>query len=282
MKIGIYANLTRDKDGKIAYAIYELLKNKGVDVYLSDELRAYVSDGVFLSRNELAKNADIVVVLGGDGTILRIAKECAKNNALIFAINLGNKGFLTATENVELNAKFDDILNGNYAVDARAFLAVSCKGKSFCALNEVVLARGTRTKVMKAQVKVNGSLVDKYTADGVIIATPTGSTAYSLSAGGPIIVPGVEAFVITPISAHSLHSRPIVVSNSVTITGEVLHAEPNAHLNIDGEDVLNLQENDVITVKKSDLCLKFIRLAGYDYYEIQLEKMRYWSSFDKE
>lgn len=282
MKIGIYANLTRDVGGKISHTIYTLLKKRGVDVYLSDELSAYISDGEFLSREELAKNVDIVVVLGGDGTILRIAKECATYGARIFAINLGNKGFLTATENVELNAKFDDILAGNYAIDERAFLDVSCKETRFCALNEVVLARGTRTKVMKAQVKVNGSLVDKYTADGVIIATPTGSTAYSLSAGGPIIAPDVEAFVITPISAHSLHSRPIVVSNAVSITCEVLHAEPNAHLNIDGEDVLNLFDNDVVMVKKSDLSLKFIRLAGYDYYEIQLEKMRYWSSFDKE
>ena len=282
MKIGIYANLTRDVGGKISHTIYALLKNKGVEVYLSDELSAYISDGKFLPREELAKNVDIVVALGGDGTILRIAKECAIYGARIFAINLGNKGFLTATENVELNAKFDDILEGNYSIDERAFLDVSCKDARFCALNEVVLARGTRTKVMKTQVKVNGSLVDKYTADGVIIATPTGSTAYSLSAGGPIIAPDVEAFVITPISAHSLHSRPIVVSNAVSITCEVLHAEPNAHLNIDGEDVLNLFDNDVVTVQKSDLSLKFIRLAGYDYYKIQLEKMRYWSSFDKE
>ncbi len=282
MKIGIYANLFRDLNGNATKALFSVLGKKGVEVLLSDELRCLGLDARYYSRIALARESDVVVVFGGDGTILRIARECARYDAMIFAVNLGHRGFLAESDAANMAVNIEELLHGNYVADTRTFLEVRAKCSKFYALNEVVLARGTRTKVMKSEVRLNGALVDRYTSDGIIISTPTGSTAYNLSAGGPIIAPDVDALVITPISAHSLHSRPIVVNNKNEIWVEVQHAEPHAHLNIDGEDVLNLADGDTITVTKSDLSVRFMRLTTFNYYEKLLEKMRYWSSFDNE
>lgn len=284
MKIGIYANLFRDIGGKITRGLYEeLKKEEGIDILLSDELRSLELPGKYLSRMALAGEADIVVVLGGDGTILRIAKECARQDAKLFSVNLGHRGFLAETEKPGfVRGMIKEVLRGEYIVDSRSFLEARAKGNKFYALNEVVVARGSRTRVVKCEVHVDGGLMDKYISDGVIVATPTGSTAYNLSAGGPIVSPDVEALVVTPISAHSMHSRPIVVNNKSQIWLEVQHAEPHAHLNIDGEDVLNLADGDSVTVTHSDLKIGFVRLKGYNYYERLLDKMRYWSAFDND
>ena len=247
MIIGIYTNLSKDIGGKVTTSIFNLLsQNSSVTINLSDELRVLNLKGEYFSRNSLAQNSDLVIVLGGDGTILRIAKECALYNTMIYAINLGNRGFLTEEENFDINSQITFLLKNEYAHDRRKLIKIKTKDNNFFALNEVVLARGSRTKTMKCEVLVNGTLFDYYTSDGIIVSSPTGSTAYNISAGGPIIAPDVEAFVITPICAHSLHSRPIVVNNLCSIWISLLHAEPYAHLNIDGEDILNLADGDSI------------------------------------
>ena len=224
-----------------------------------------------------------MVVLGGDGTVLRIAKECARQDAKLFSVNLGHRGFLSEAGKKDFfTESLKKILAGEYIIDTRTFLEARAKGNKFYALNEVVVARGTRTRVVKSEIRVDGALLDRYISDGIIVGTPTGSTAYNLSAGGPIIAPDVEALVITPISAHSLHSRPIVVNDKSEVWLEILNAEPHAHLNIDGEDVLNLADGDSVSVTRSDLKIGFIRLKGYNYYERLLEKMRYWSAIENE
>ena len=283
MKIGIYANLFKDAGGAFTLRLYDEFKKTGVEVLLSDELRSLNLEGEYLSRMSLASEADVVVVLGGDGTVLRIAKECARQDAKLFSVNLGHRGFLSETgRNDYFSDSINSILAGEYIIDTRTFLEAKAKGNKFYALNEVVVARGTRTRVVKSEIRVDGALLDTYLSDGIIIGTPTGSTAYNLSAGGPIIAPDVEALVITPICAHSLRSRPVVVNNKSEIWMEILNAEPHAHLNIDGEDILNLADGDSVTVTRSDLKIGFIRLKGYNYYERLLEKMKYWSAIENE
>ncbi|NLT18269.1 MAG: NAD(+)/NADH kinase [Clostridiales bacterium] len=281
MIIGIYTNLSKDIGGKVTTSIFNLLsQNSSVTINLSDELRVLNLKGEYFSRNSLAQNSDLVIVLGGDGTILRIAKECALYNTMIYAINLGNRGFLTEEENFDINSQITFLLKNEYAHDRRKLIKIKTKDNNFFALNEVVLARGSRTKTMKCEVLVNGTLFDYYTSDGIIVSSPTGSTAYNISAGGPIIAPDVEAFVITPICAHSLHSRPIVVNNLCSIWISLLHAEPYAHLNIDGEDILNLADGDSIEVSTSDLVATFIRKPDYNYFSRLSNKMRKWSDID--
>lgn len=280
MKIGIFANLDKDLEGRATTALVEFLLPRNFEVYVSEQLECLQLPVRYCDNATLAA-CDIVVVFGGDGTILRIAKECARTNAKIFAVNLGHRGFLAAVEYVELSNIFNDIASGNYVLDTRNLINVTAGENIYLALNEAVIARGAQTKMLKTEVRVNGALADKYASDGVIVSTPTGSTAYSLSAGGPIIAPDVNAVLITPICAHSLHSRPMVINSDNTIWIKLLRAETYAYLNIDGDDVQKLQSGDIFLVTKSEYSVSFIRLKKYNYYEKLLQKMRYWSSFDK-
>lgn len=284
MNIGIYANLSKDIGGRITSAILSILKPiKDLKINLSEELRVLSLDcDDYFSRNALAQNSEIIIVLGGDGTILRIAKECALYGTKIYAINLGNKGFLAEEDNYNLEAQIKSLFENNLIIDNRQLLEIVSKENKFYALNEVVLARGSRTKTMKCEVRVDGALVDRYTSDGVIISTPTGSTAYNISAGGPIVSPDVQALIITPICAHSLHSRPLVVKSNAKIWVSLIHAEPYAHLNIDGEDVINLADGDSIEVTKSEMYTSFIRKKDYNYFERLSLKMRKWSDLEIE
>lgn len=282
MKVGIYTNLTRDIEGRATKALVRLLKENGFSVYVSDELTELDLDVVYLDKTSLAETADLMVVFGGDGTILRIAKECAENALNIFAVNLGHMGFLAEVENVELKNIFDDIINGRYFIDERSMLEINVGDKYFTALNELVLERGTRTKIVKCEVSVNDSIIDRYTSDGIIVSSPTGSTAYSLSAGGPIVAPDVRAMIITPICAHSLNSRPVVISDKKTVKLKLIRTDSTAHISVDGEDVMNITPDQTITIRKSTLKVRFLRLKKYNYYEKLLGKMSYWSSFNKE
>lgn len=284
MRIGIYTNLTRDIGGKVTLAVYKQLKGHGFEVYVSDELKSIglPDDCNYINNAELATVSEILLVFGGDGTILRIAKECAVAKTPVFAVNIGNKGFLTELDRDEVDQIITEILNGQYKLDNRQLLQVSVEGKEevYYALNEVVIARESCTKVVRTEISVNNARVDNYTSDGVIVCTPTGSTAYSLSAGGPIVSPDVEALVITPICAHSLHSRPLVVNNHNIVTIKINHAEPNAYLNVDGTLLTSLKNNEVVKVTKSDVYLTFIRRNYYNFHKKLLSKMRYWSSFE--
>lgn len=284
MKIGIYTNLSKDIGGRITSTILDILKTRdGLSINLSEELRVLDIDYTdYFSRNALAQSSDIIIVLGGDGTILRIAKECALYGTKIYAINLGTKGFLAEEDNFDLEKQINSLFENNLTIDKRQLLEINSKDNKFFALNEVVLARGSRTKTMKCEVRVDGALVDRYTSDGVIISTPTGSTAYNISAGGPIVSPDVKALIITPICAHSLHSRPLVVNSNAKIWVSLIHAEPYAHLNIDGEDVINLADGDSIEVTKSEMYANFIRKNNYNYFERLSLKMRKWSDIEIE
>jgi NAD+ kinase len=280
MKIGIYTNLNRDPDGASTKNLFTLLQKRvDCEVFLSEELMQLNLNATYLSRESLAKLSDIVVVMGGDGTILRIARECALHNALIYAINLGSKGFLSESENNGLQSQVDFLLSKKYAIDERRLLEVKSRKETFFALNEVVLARGEKVKAIKCEIRQNDELMDRYVADGVIISTPTGTTAYNLSAGGPIVAPDVRALIVTPISAHSLHSKPVVVSDKNIINISLLTVDTCAHLSIDGEDVMHLVEGDSFCVKTSNLVARFIRQSNYSFFERLLYKFRKWSEF---
>ncbi len=284
MKIGLYSNLTRDNNAVITRSVHKLLKDNDFEVYLSSELSTVdlLQDAIFYENDKLAKFSDFVVVLGGDGTILRIAKECARFNTPIYAVNIGHKGFLSEINKNELDKIVNDVQAGNYVLDKRKFLKVqiSTEDKIYYALNEVVVAQALASRIMKSEISISGTMVDRYSSDGIIVATPTGSTAYSLSAGGPIVAPDVNCFIISPICAHSLHSRPMIVANSNTVEVKIIEALPAANVNIDGENISKLSKGTYIQVTDSDLCVSFVRRKSYNFYEKLLAKMRYWSSIE--
>ena len=285
MKIGLYSNLTRDPGAQYTKTVYNILQERNVAIKISDGLNGIdfgVPNNTYYDNNELARESDVVIVLGGDGTILGIAKECATYRKPIFAVNMGHKGFLSEVNKEDLEQDFNDLFNGNFILDKRKFLKVKIDGtdKEYYALNEIVVAQSLCSRIMKAEITVNGTLVDKYSSDGIIVSTPTGSTAYSLSAGGPIVAPDVSCFIISPICAHSLHSRPLIVSNSSTINVKILSADPGANVNVDGQNILTIKNGMSVNISDSDLSVDFIRRPSFNFYEKLLEKMRYWSSIE--
>lgn len=285
MKIGLYSNLTRDLNAVYTKAVYNILKERNVIINISNDLKDVdfgVSHAVSYANYDLARLSDVVIVLGGDGTILGIAKECATFNTPIFAVNMGHKGFLSEVNKEDLEQDFNDLFDGNYMLDNRKFLKVNVVGenKEYFALNEVVVAQSLCSRIMKAEITINGTMVDKYTSDGIIVSTPTGSTAYSLSAGGPIVAPDVSCFIISPICAHSLHSRPLIVSNNSSVKITLLDATPSANVNIDGQQIRTILNDDMVEISDSNLFVSFIRRKNFNFYEKLLEKMRYWSSIE--
>lgn len=279
MFIGIFSNLTRDKNGEIAKKAAAFLREKGVDFAFCDDMKNIGCDSaIYLPKDELAKKADIMLVLGGDGTILGIVHECAKHDCKILALNLGYVGFLTELKESNLLEGLESVIKGKYNIEKRALLHVKYNEKSYLALNEAVIARSSRTKMVKIVLSVNGIELDTIHSDGLIISTPTGSTAYSLSAGGPIMAPDVDAFCVTPISPHSLRSRPLVINRNSVITALVTKADPYAYLNVDGEDVALMNIGDSVEVQKARLKAEFIRLNDFSFYENMVKKLNVWKS----
>jgi NAD+ kinase len=243
---------------------------------MSEELSGIKYDCEYLPNDELAKASDVIVVFGGDGTVLRIAKDCARHDCGIFAVNLGNIGFLTEIESARLEKAIISICKNQIKNEYRSLLEIYFKGKSYTALNEVVISRGSRTKMVYLDLMVNDLLVNRVRADGLIVSSPTGSTAYSLSAGGPIVAPDVDAFIITPVCPHSFYSRPFVINNKSTVKIYLLRADPCAYLNVDGEEEEIMGIGDMVEIKKSALDAKFIRLKSYNFYSNIIQKMDTW------
>jgi NAD+ kinase len=274
MKIGIYSNLERDIGGAAAKTFADALKKRGHQVLISKKMQACGIDAPLCTKEEMASKAEIIAVFGGDGTVLHIAETCARKGARILAVNLGNLGFLSEFDNIqELLSAIGQLEKGEYKTEPRALLEICYRGDTYHALNEAVLARGPHTKLLKFRVSVNGSILNHYKADGLIVSTPTGSTAYSLSAGGPVVAPEVKAMVISPICAHGLNNRSYIVSDESEVSLELIGTEDYANLNIDGEDVCPVPEGGVIRVRRSDLTAEFIRFKRYDYYTKLLAKM---------
>lgn len=274
MVIGIYANLARDIDGNNAQAIANAFLREGISICLDKSLDFLQIDAPLYTIDKLVKECDIIVTLGGDGTILGIAEQCALNNCKIYALNLGNLGFYTEPFDKECNKIINSIKSGKPLLyDKRSLLSINFCGQTYYALNEVVVARGARTKLVKLEVSINGNKLGRYMADGIILSTSSGSTAYSLSAGGPIVIPDVPAFVVTPLAPHSLQARPYIISSDSTIKIELFSNEQPAHIHVDGKEIGLMSPNDNITIEKSSKYIEFIRFEDYDYYSRLVEKI---------
>lgn len=269
MRVGIYLNI------KYKYEQDRYL-NKIFSALNSSDIECVAVNDVALIRT-----LDVLLVLGGDGTILAVASECARYNVKILGINFGHMGFLTDFEANQLEQALALIISGNFKTVKRSMLSVNYKGKDYLALNEVVIQRCTTgnafSNTINLHAEIDGSTVDNFSSDGLIISTPTGSTAYSLSAGGSILTPNLAAFIMTPVCPHSLHSRPIVFSDRSTV--KVNQTEKNCTLNliIDGRVVETLKGFDVITVKKADCYTEFISVDDNNFYDKLLIKLNIWS-----
>lgn len=268
--IGILINKTKDKTGEIEKLVIEKT-NK----YLKPD-KIFVMDHLDLNNNRSFKNLDIIMVLGGDGTLLGTARNYAhKIECPILGINIGNLGFISSIELSELDLALESISNGKYDIEERIMIKSLINGQEFDgnrALNDIVIARGTLSRMTKYDVYVNNEKYTSFNGDGIIVSTPVGSTAYSLSAGGPLISPDLNLISIVPICSHNLNSKPLIVNENSEIT--IIPAiEEKIYLTIDGQKSLKLKNDDEIKIKKSEVIFKVISFKEKKYFEILRKKI---------
>ena len=277
-------NPYRDKNFQTVRSALQILKNAGAQTRLClpfevDRGYELPKDLRFLRLERELPNAELVICFGGDGTILHMAKSAAKRGVPVLGVNIGTMGFIAELESSELD-KLANLVRGEYTLESRMMLDVTVQREQdilfhdIC-LNDVVVTKGTVARIVHLAVKCDGTTAMEMGGDGVILATPTGSTAYSLSAGGPIVEPEAQNIVITPICPHDMGSRCIMASDKRTITVEMArNARRNAYLSVDGGKAIRLNMGDVVTVKKSQIVTKLVRLNQRSFYDVVNVKFR--------
>lgn len=277
-RIILTPNPYRDKGFQTVRAAMQILQNAGVDVRLClpfevDRTYELPRDLRFSRLEREMSNADLVICFGGDGTILHMAKAATRHNMPILGVNIGTMGFMAELESSELS-ELTRLATDDYTLDSRMMLDVTVQRDKdivfhdIC-LNDVVLTKGAVARIVHLSVQCDGVQAMDCSGDGLIIATPTGSTAYNLSAGGPIVEPEAHNILITPICAHDMGSRCIVASPKRVVTAELTrNSRRNAFLSVDGGKAIRLNLGDITTVKKSNLETKLIRLKDRSFYDV--------------
>jgi len=280
MKYGIIDNLKNDYNNKDNLKNFFLeLKATGLQFTINKN-SDYTIESSFAVKEKslLIQDSDIIIVLGGDGSMLETARSSACLSKPVLGVNYGKLGFLADVKENEIVDRIKMIESGEYYIEERMMLNAFYEDKKLCALNDIVLDRGYSQRVLKASVDINGKFFTTYLSDGVIISTPTGSTAYNMSAHGPILQPDVPAIVITAMSPHALAMRPIVIPDDSVIT---ISAESNYNemiLSSDGQESITIPSFGKITVKKAEYKAKFIKFHDSDYYNLLREKLG-WGGF---
>ncbi len=286
MIIGIIAKNNIEEPFEITKKLSNWLKERGVEVYVEKELGKKIRHPNSIDRTDIPKVVDVILVFGGDGTFLGVAREACKYGTPILGINLGGLGFLTEVTVEELYPMMERIIDGDYEVEDRQMLITSIRrGKknigTYEVLNDVVINKGALARIIDLAIYIEDSHVTTYKADGIILATPTGSTAYSLSAGGPIVHPGIPVTIITPICPHTLTNRPLVVSSKMKVEIKVTTQEPDTYLTLDGQIGLRLKTGDLIEVKRTDTSVKLIKSPFRDFFSILKTKLMWGERYGK-
>lgn len=276
MKIGVLPNLDKRGAPEVVEQLGVLLKKEGVTAYLPDTICS--SNYHAVPENEIYSLADVIITVGGDGTIMRYAKRAALDNKPVLSINAGRMGYLADIEQNELSL-ISKLIKGDYTIENRMMLDVSIVengnviGK-YSALNDAVITSGFISRIIDISVSVKKDAIN-YRADGLIVSTPTGSTAYSMSAGGPIIDPSTENICITPICSHSLSAKPILMSANTTLMLKSFSKKrTEIYLTIDGRKVANVKPYSEIYITKSSDSVKLIRLSDRSFYKTMSIKFR--------
>ena len=241
-----------------------------LELFFEQDLLPDPSDAVL--QPSVVPDLDLLLTLGGDGTLLRGARLVAPHGVPVLGVNLGHLGFLTSVGPAELEQGLEAAVTGQVVLDERMVLEARAEGEngrdhgSYLALNDAVLHRGGVARMIRMAIHAHGEEVGTYSADGVILATPTGSTAYSLSAGGPIVSPAVDCIVATPISPHTLAIRPLILSAAETVTVEVLSPTEELILTIDGQEGARLMPGDRLVVSRAPVPLRLVRMPGQTFF----------------
>jgi len=278
--VGLISKPGSQTGAQLVSRVVEWLRDRGLDVRCDGETAAYTQAEHGIPRDDVPEGCDLVIVLGGDGTLLSAARAIGHREIPLFAVNLGGLGFLTAITKDELFPELERALEGGHRVAKRKFLNTELlRGgrvvAAYDALNDAVLAKSEIARMIDLEVYVDEQFVANYKADGLIVCTPTGSTAYSLAAGGPIIFPSVPAICMTPICPHMLTNRPVLVPET-SVVRVVSHApNDNVFLSIDGQVGNPVEEGDMILCRSSRFALQLVRPPRAMFFDVLRQKLKW-------
>jgi len=280
-KIGLIAHTGKPGVAELTRTLSRELEQAGLSVLVETDTAALAGMNASCSIPELARKADLLVVLGGDGTILHLVGQLGDNIKPVFGINMGALGFLTCSNSSAYAEAVECIAAGKMVFSQRTLLEVAVKipggeGHKVTGLNDVVLSRGEVSRLVRLKASVNGEALTEFNADGLIVATPTGSTAYSLSAGGPILAPESGAFVITPICPHVLTNRSIIVGEDAVIAIEVTERDYPVFLTVDGREPVRMETGTIVEIRKSARVLPLAAMPGVSFFGVVRQKLK-WS-----
>ena len=271
-KIAISINPTKDKDNKIL----NMVKQKFSKKFLVDDTNVFSSFDA--DKTIIDKDVELIIVLGGDGTLLNVAREMTKKYSIpILGINIGSLGFLSSTELTSIDEAIEKLSNDEYSVDNRMMLSSNISDTEKInidnAFNDVVIARGTLSRMVKFTIYIDKKLYTTFRGDGLIIATPTGSTAYSFSAGGPFIYPNLDLIMLTPICPHTKSMQTMVVSGECIIEVIPENGEEEIYLTVDGQKAIKLAQKDKIIIKRAKKHAGIILFNDHDYFNVLRSKI---------
>ncbi|GIW40375.1 MAG: NAD kinase [Candidatus Binatia bacterium] len=278
-RVGIVVKRGQPRAAELGRGLARWLAERGRQVLVESELGADTNARVAGSRAELARLSDLIVVLGGDGTLLGVARHLRERETPILGVNLGGLGFLTAVTVEELYPTLERALSGECRYDRRMRLAVRLDSQadgSWHVLNEVVLAKAALARMIDLETAVDGEEVCVYKADGLILATPTGSTAYSLSAGGPIVHPGVDVILVSPICPHTLSNRPMVLPDSSVVRVRVRSSDrDDVVVAFDGQESVPLPDGATVEVRRAEVGVVLLQPPDRSYFSVLRSKLRW-------
>lgn len=276
MKLAILSNVIKSNPTEAARAFFSVVRDH-CEIYIAKELKDIIPAGEYYDDEELFKKADVAVVFGGDGTTLTAARRAAPYNVPVLSINTGHLGFLAAVSAFDAKKAAENLLKDNLDLSERMMLHVKVIREdkqvfTAFALNDVIISRSSG-KLASISVNHNNSFAASYRADGVIVSTPTGSTAYSLSCGGPLVLPTMDLFIITPICPHFLGSRPMIVPHEGDITISITGQHTQSVLSADGQEDFTICENDVIFISKAPYKAKLLTLKEHNFFNLVKKKL---------
>lgn len=278
-KVGIICKTGISEPSEILKGLLPWLRQKGYETYLDTETASALNiEGS--PRSQIPSLVDVIIVLGGDGTMLSVCRLVGDKGIPILGVNIGGLGFLTEVQKDELYDILENVLTGKCSMEERMMLTACVYRNNECvaeyiAMNDVVVTKGALARIIDLETYINHTYVNTFKADGLIVSTPTGSTAYALSAGGPILYPTLNSLVLAPICPHTLTNRPIVLPDDVLIEIVLRSQTEDVFLTLDGQVGFSLMLNDIVEVRKSPFTTKLLTPCGKDYFQILRTKLKW-------
>ncbi|MGH9323513.1 MAG: NAD(+)/NADH kinase [Vicinamibacteria bacterium] len=279
-RVAIATKLHAKEASSVVRTLVKWLDERGIETRLEESLAGKVEPGVAFTLDRIPRDLSLVIVLGGDGTLLSVARALGSKQIPILGVNLGNLGFLTDVALQDLYSTLEAVLEGEAIIDSRMMLRaeLSRKGEvlaSEIVLNDVVITKGAIARMIEVGVEIDRQFVALVRADGLIVSTPTGSTAYSLAAGGPILHPNLDAMILTPICPHTLTHRPVVVSDRAQFELTLRGDSGEVYVTFDGQSSVSMEPGDIVRVRKSRHEVKLVSLPDKNYFRVLRHKLRW-------